>query len=116
MAQPSYQMYRSTTLGTTLQESLDELIQTGQITPQLALKVMTTFDKAINKALSTRVKSRLNFKAQHLKTYRFCDNVWQFMMEGVEFREAHEVAQVEKLKIVACDGRAGAAATGKPFN
>lgn len=34
----SYQLYRNTTLGNTLQESLDELISYGQITPQLALK------------------------------------------------------------------------------
>lgn len=34
----SYQLYRNTTIGNTLQESLDELISYGQITPQLALK------------------------------------------------------------------------------
>lgn len=43
---------------------VSDIFQNGQITPQLALKVMTTFDKAINKALSQRVKSRLNFKVR----------------------------------------------------
>jgi transcription initiation factor TFIIA small subunit len=55
----SYQLYRNTTLGNTLQESLDELIQYGQITPQLAIKVLLQFDKSINTALATGVKSRL---------------------------------------------------------
>nr|QBH73597.1 transcription initiation factor IIA gamma chain [Thermobia domestica] len=101
----SYQLYRNTTLGNTLQESLDELIQYGQITPQLAIRVLLQFDKAINNALATRLKSRITFKASRLNTYRFCDNVWTFMLNDVEFREMHEVAKVDKVKIVACDGR-----------
>ncbi|XP_011879266.1 PREDICTED: transcription initiation factor IIA subunit 2 [Vollenhovia emeryi] len=101
----TYQLYRNTTLGNTLQESLDELMQYGQITPQLALKVLLQFDKAINQALATRVKSRLTFKAGKLNTYRFCDNVWTFMLNDVEIREVQEVAIVDKVKIVACDGK-----------
>lgn len=126
----SYQLYRNTTLGNTLQESLDELIQVivkmrffpynfilicasfcfryhqyGQITPQLALKVLLQFDKSINMALNTKVKARVTFKAGKLNTYRFCDNVWTLMLNDVEFREVHEFARVDKVKIVACDGK-----------
>nr|CAD7202535.1 unnamed protein product [Timema douglasi]CAD7415392.1 unnamed protein product [Timema poppensis] len=121
----SYQLYRNTTLGNTLQESLDDLIQVynisliidvflnfvfihlqyGQITPQLAIKVLLQFDKSVNTALANRVKSRLTFKAGKLNTYRFCDNVWTFMLNDVEFREVQEVAKVDKVKIVACDGK-----------
>lgn len=101
----SYQLYRNTTLGTTLQESLDELVQYGQITPQLQVKVMLQFDKSINHALSTRVRSRLTFKAGKLNTYRFCDNVWTFLFTDVEFREVQEIARVDRVKVVACDGR-----------
>ncbi|BFZ14086.1 unnamed protein product [Candidula unifasciata] len=102
----SYQLYRNTTLGHTLQESLDELIQMGQISPQLALKVLLQFDKAINQALASRVKSKVTFKGK-LNTYRFCDNVWTFVLNNVDFREqpAGEIARVEKVKIVACDGK-----------
>lgn len=85
----SYQLYRNTTLGNTLQESLDELIQYGQITPQLALKVLVQFDKSINSALNSKVKSRVTFKAGKLHTYRFCDNVWTLMLKDVEFREVN---------------------------
>lgn len=100
----SYQLYRNTTLGHTLQESLDELIQVGQITPQLALKMLLQFDKAINSALSNRAKNRVTFKG-HLNTYRFCDNVWTFVLNNVEFKEVHEFVTVDKVKIVACDGK-----------
>ncbi|KAI5704978.1 transcription initiation factor IIA subunit 2-like [Diaphorina citri] len=101
----SYQLYRNTTLGNTLQESLDELIQYGTITPTLAMKVLLQFDKSINGALPSKVKSRLTFKSGKLNTYRFCDNVWTFVLTDVEFREVAEIARVNKLKIVACDGK-----------
>lgn len=79
--------------------------QYGQITPQLAFKVLLQFDKAINTALNSKVKARVTFKASKLNTYRFCDNVWTLMLNDVEFREVHEFAKVDKVKIVACDGK-----------
>uniref|UniRef100_A0AAZ3RDG3 Transcription initiation factor IIA subunit 2 n=1 Tax=Oncorhynchus tshawytscha TaxID=74940 RepID=A0AAZ3RDG3_ONCTS len=100
----AYQLYRNTTLGNSLQESLDELIQTQQITPQLALQVLLQFDKAINTALANRVRNRVNFKGS-LNTYRFCDNVWTFVLNDVEFREVTDLVKVDKVKIVACDGK-----------
>ena len=41
----------------------------------------------------------------HLNTYRFCDNVWTFVLNDVEFKENQEIANVTKVKIVACDGK-----------
>lgn len=103
----SYQLYRNTTLGHTLQESLDDLIQGGQISPHLALKVLQQFDKSINHALANRVRTKLSFKG-HLNTYRFCDNVWTFVMDPAEFREMSEKICQSKVKIVACDGKQAA--------
>ena len=100
----SYQLYRNTTLGNSLQESLDELIQSQQITPQLALQVLLQFDKAINHSLASKVKNRISFKGR-LNTYRFCDNVWTFVLNNVTFREVGESIKVDKVKIVACDGK-----------
>ena len=37
-------------------------LQSQQITPQLALKALLEFDKAINNALATKVKNRITFK------------------------------------------------------
>ncbi|KAI4787972.1 hypothetical protein KUCAC02_036143 [Chaenocephalus aceratus] len=102
----AYQLYRNTTLGNSLQESLDELIQ-----------VLLQFDKAINTALANRVRNRVNFRGslntyrfcfpEHgsLNTYRFCDNVWTFVLNDVEFREVTDLVKVDKVKIVACDGK-----------
>jgi transcription initiation factor TFIIA small subunit len=106
----SYQVYRNTTLGTTLQDSLDELMQQQQISPQLKSKVLEEYDRAINNALATRVRNRINFKGQ-LNTYRFCDNVWTFVIEDAEFREVIESIKVRKVKVVACDGKGTMTAT-----
>uniref|UniRef100_A0A1I7VXU5 TFIIA_gamma_N domain-containing protein n=1 Tax=Loa loa TaxID=7209 RepID=A0A1I7VXU5_LOALO len=53
---------RSTTLGIALRSTLDEFVEDGTITPSLAQTVLTTFDKCINRALSQRVKNKVNFK------------------------------------------------------
>ena len=88
-----------------LQECLDELLQLQMLSPALALRVLIQFDKSINTALATRVKNKLHFKADKLNTYRFCDNVWTFMLKEVEFRENLEFAKVDRVKIVACDAK-----------
>jgi len=102
----SYQLYRNTTLGHTLQEALDELMQMQMLSPALAIQVLHQFDKSINNALSTRVKVKVAFKAEKLNTYRFCDNVWTFMLNDVEFRDNNELEKVDRVKIVACDAKA----------
>jgi len=44
------------------------------------------------------------FKAEKLRAYRFCDNVWTFMMENVEFRDAQRPIEgsIDRVKFVAC--------------
>lgn len=92
----SYQLYRNTTIGNALQETLEEEIRNGLISHQLASKgelkcfqgiikyiseitVLEQFDKSINTALSSKVKNCITFRAGKLQTYRFCDNVWTLM-------------------------------------
>ena len=67
----AYHMYRNTTIGTTLQETLDEQLQLGHISPALATKVLMQFDKTINNALSTRIKNRMIFKVSTIADYNF---------------------------------------------
>ncbi|RCN49500.1 Transcription initiation factor IIA, gamma subunit, helical domain protein [Ancylostoma caninum] len=55
----AYVMYRETTLGTALNRTLEEFVEEGLITRPLAMKVLTTFDKNINKALAFRVKNKM---------------------------------------------------------
>jgi len=81
-------------------------MQMQMLSPNLALKVLLQFDKSINNALSNRVRQKVNFKAELLNTYRFCDNVWTLMLNDVEFRDFPELTKVDRVKIVAIDTRA----------
>ena len=54
---------------------------------------------------SCKVLFVTSFFQGKLNTYRFCDNVWTFVLNNVEFQEMQEIAKVDKVKIVACDGK-----------
>lgn len=60
-------MYSS--IGLALIDSLDELVHSGRIEPQLAMKVIATFDKSITEVLADKVKTRLNFKVRASREY-----------------------------------------------
>lgn len=106
----NYQLYRETTLGQKLQDTLDELISTNKINNILAARVLREFDKAISVALERKVRNRLTIKCNRLRTYRFCDNVWTLVLKDAEFREVQELMRVDWVKIVACDGKTAALA------
>ena len=49
-------------LGGALTDTLDNLITERRIEPQLAMKILTNFDKAVADVLADKVKARLTFK------------------------------------------------------
>eukprot|EP00124_Ichthyophonus_hoferi_P005265 Ihof_evm2s719 gene=Ihof_evmTU2s719 len=104
MGERNYALYRKTTLGQSLSDSLDELIQNQQINPQLAMKVLLQFDKSINTLLASKVKAKTSFRGS-LHTYRFCDNVWTFILQNANFRSDGDTIEAQLVKIVACDGK-----------
>ena len=53
---------RPHSIGEALIDAIDELINQGRIEPQLAMKILSNFDRAIAENLAANVKSRLNFK------------------------------------------------------
>ncbi|KAI9278405.1 transcription initiation factor IIA, gamma subunit, helical domain-containing protein [Phascolomyces articulosus] len=99
-----YELYRRSSIGMALTDSLDELIQSGHINPQLAMRVLTTFDKSISEALAQLVRNKANVKG-HLHTYRFCDDVWTFIIENPNFKFEQETVSADKVKIVACNAK-----------
>ncbi|KAI8902716.1 transcription initiation factor IIA, gamma subunit-domain-containing protein [Globomyces pollinis-pini] len=102
--QSQYQLYRESSLGKALTDTLDELIQESLLDPQTAMKVLSQFDISISEALHSRVRSRATLKG-HLHTYRFCDDVWTFVVDKADFRFDNEMVQAEKVKVVACNAR-----------
>lgn len=51
-------------IGVALVETLDEMVNDGLIEPQLAMKALSSFDKAATEVLGDKVKAKLNFKVR----------------------------------------------------
>lgn len=69
------------------------------------MKILNNFDKTIADVLGEKVKSRLTFKG-HLETYRFCDDVWTFLVKDVKFKTDNSTEfQADKVKIVSCNAK-----------
>lgn len=97
-----YELYRGSSVGIALADSLDSLISSNEITPQLAVRIMERYDKAVCDVISKQVKAKASFKG-HLHTYRNCDDVWTFYARDCVLKmEGNEQIQVSKLKIIAC--------------
>ena len=109
-----YQIYRSTTLGSTLEETLRELVHRQIITPRIVHYILAVFDRIITEkfdSLSTKGKSQssLIFKG-HLLSYRACDQVWTLLFDSLTFTSNTDSSwkisfildQLKKIKIIAC--------------
>lgn len=126
MSTPAYyELYRRSTIGVTLTDALDTLISDQKIQPQLAMRILNNFDRIISENLKVEgniAKSRLTFKGD-LDTYRFCDDVWTFIIKNVLIKMSDVSAPpesgtsssnvesevtVDKFKIVACNSRKAA--------
>ncbi len=94
-----------------LTDALDDLISEGRIAPQLAMKILSNFDKHVTEVLAQNVKANLQFKG-NLDTYRFCDEVWTFLIKKVTFKFPNAPANggaqsvtADKVKIVSCNSK-----------
>ncbi|KAI9679465.1 MAG: Transcription initiation factor IIA small chain (TFIIA 13.5 kDa subunit) [Caeruleum heppii] len=103
--QAYYELYRRSSIGSALMDTLDDLITERRIEPQLAIKIMANFDRSITEVLADKVKARLTFKG-HLDTYRFCDEVWTFLIKDVNLKlDNQSTIQADKVKIVSCNSK-----------
>lgn len=55
-------LYQSTSIGLSLTDTLDDLINESRIEPQLAMKILSNFDRVVTEVLADKVKARLTFK------------------------------------------------------
>ncbi|KAL5118153.1 Transcription initiation factor IIA subunit 2 [Pleosporales sp. CAS-2024a] len=100
-----YELYRRSSLGGALTDTLDHLITERRIEPQLAMKILINFDKAVADGLAEKVKTRLTFKG-HLDTYRFCDDVWTFIIKDITFKlDNSNQVHADRVKIVSCTSK-----------
>ncbi|KAG2391708.1 Transcription initiation factor IIA subunit 2 [Vigna angularis] len=62
----TFELYRRSTIGMCLTETLDEMVQNGTLSPELAIQVLVQFDKSMTEALETQVKSKVSIKFELL--------------------------------------------------
>ncbi|XP_035551245.1 transcription initiation factor IIA subunit 2 isoform X2 [Juglans regia] len=82
----TFELYRRSTIGMCLTETLDEMVQNGTLSPELAIQVLVQFDKSMTEALEAQVKSKVSIK-------------------GATFKSEECQETVSQVKIVACDSR-----------
>ena len=109
----AYQIYRSTTIGLTLVDTLDELVYRQIFTPRIVHYILHVFDEIINQKLTSRSmkgrkESYLIFKG-HLLSYRACDQVWTLLFDSLTFTSNADsswkitlTGKKDKIKIIAC--------------
>ncbi|XP_074267761.1 transcription initiation factor IIA subunit 2-like [Silene latifolia] len=100
----TFELYRKSTIGNCLTATLDEMVSDGTLTPELAIQVLVQFDKSMTQALDCHVKTKISLKG-HLHTYRYCDNVWTFILHDALFKSETSQENVSQVKIVACDSK-----------
>ena len=62
------------------------------------LQILHKFDQVVNKSLDNKIKNRMSFKG-NLCTYRFCDNVWTFVLTETEIKDGQQSFNVDKVKL-----------------
>ncbi|KAK6515657.1 Transcription initiation factor IIA small chain (TFIIA 13.5 kDa subunit) [Arthrobotrys conoides] len=103
--QTYYELYRRSSIGVALTDALDDLISDGRIAPQLAMKILSNFDRSVTDILAQQVTAKLSFKG-HLDTYRFCDEVWTFLIKDVTFKlDNSQTVHSDRVKIVSCNSK-----------
>jgi hypothetical protein len=63
----NHEIYRCTTLGAALVDTLDELINGQQLTENLAMLVLCQFDRSVHNLLNTSLRNRATVKVIDLK-------------------------------------------------
>ncbi|RRT33906.1 hypothetical protein BHE74_00053922 [Ensete ventricosum] len=58
----TFELYRRSSIGMCLTETLDEMVSSGTLSPELAIQVLMQFDKSMTEALETQVKSKVSIK------------------------------------------------------
>ncbi|KAI5839211.1 hypothetical protein DFP73DRAFT_452596, partial [Morchella snyderi] len=72
-------------LGTSLADSIDTLIQCNAMTGAAANMLMQHFDRAMTARLTAGLKSTISINGK-IENYRFCDDIWSFTISDAAVR------------------------------
>lgn len=81
----SFQIYRNTSIGESLMESIEELCADGRLPEEMAVSILQQFDESMSVAVKKMVTGKANMKAE-VSHYKYNENVWTFNLKNVEFK------------------------------
>eukprot|EP00877_Chromochloris_zofingiensis_P010918 jgi/Chrzof1/607/Cz01g22070.t1 len=97
------QLYSNTKLAESLFDVLNEMVAEGLLNEDLAVQTLSQLDQSYLSALRDHVNAKAEIKA-NLSTYKYLDNVWQFVLKDVSFRlNPTGVGSAKKSPEVLCD-------------
>ncbi|KAJ6464764.1 transcription initiation factor IIA gamma subunit [Mycena vitilis] len=108
-----YDMYRGSTLGLALADTIDEYVRLNVLTGSQGIIIMQQFDRAMTQALTAKVKAKTSVKA-HLRTYNDYQEVWTFYLRNATFiMDDRTAVSTDRIKIIACKGEGADSASKK---
>jgi len=105
MHNASTSIYNSTAVGRALVATLDEFVESGEIGQLFAAEILAQYEEVFLRNLQSKVKTKVTFRNEKIISYRFCQDVWTFILENPTFKtERNESITVDgKIKIIALD-------------
>src|ERR1700682_1333417 len=85
--QPIYGVYRQSSCGIALTDTLQQLVEDDDINENEAMAILLQFDESINRLLTTRISpSNECYMKGQLSTYRYRDQVWTLILRNMELQ------------------------------
>jgi len=97
-----YEFYRTSLIGRSLVETIDNKVQDNTLTPEQAHYILSKFDEAIPTVFNASVVNNMNFKGNTL-SYNYVDGVWKFVTKDFMMTINNRLFKAEYMKVVACD-------------
>ncbi|KAH7827454.1 Transcription initiation factor TFIIA small subunit [Monocercomonoides exilis] len=95
-------LYRQSTIGRSLIESLSEMIEQGFYSPEEADMILAKYDESIARRIGTGMDVKCAVRG-HLHSYQTCDGITTLDVDnGVTFKCGSETVNVGTVKFVCC--------------
>ena len=79
--------YRDTTIGLSLEQSLDELVNSGEINELTKQSILQSFDLAVLEKFSELKSTRPTKLSGHSDDYKNVEDIWRFKLDKLEIRD-----------------------------
>lgn len=97
-------LYRFTSLGESLKETLDQFVSTNQIDSELSESFLECFESKFLKVVSEKATKSCALKG-HLNTYKHLPDVWRLWIENTTISTETEAISSRMLNIVAVNAK-----------